>query len=100
MELKQKCGIENTKTAIRIMSLKEKIRLLRRKNISYEELLKFLESLMNFEEMQMWLLKKEIQNEKITFNDKLDKFFELKTDENILEKYDIEQMIKNERKKR
>ena len=45
-------------------------------------------------------IKKEIQNEKITFNDKLDKFFELKTDENILEKYDIEQMIKNERKKR
>ena len=59
--------------------------------MSNDELILFLKSAMNYDDMQIWLMKKEFQGIKLTLNDKLKNFFELKTEDDILRLYDIEQ---------
>ncbi len=81
----------NSEVSLRLMSLKEKIRTEKNRNMDYIELLDFLQNVMNYDEMQIWLMRKRIDGVKLTLNDGLKKFFELKTDDDILALYDIEQ---------
>ena len=59
--------------------------------MSNDELILFLQSAMNYDDIQIWLMKMQFQGVQITLNDELKKFFELKTDDDILRLYDIEQ---------
>lgn len=59
--------------------------------MSIDELITFLNSAMNYDDMQIWLMKQEIKGVQLSLNEKLKKFFELKTDDDILRQYDIEQ---------
>ena len=58
------------------------------KSISILEMLQFLEDVMNFDEMQIYLLNCELENIKLNLNDKLIKLFEFKSDDQILNMYE------------
>ena len=65
-----------------------------KKNIQswgYKGLIKFLKSIMNYDEMQIWKMKYQLKGIELTLNDELKKFFDLKTDEDILKLYELEQ---------
>ena len=55
------------------------------------ELIIFLKSAMNYDEMQIWLVKQQMKGVQLSLNEKLRKFFELKSDADILKQYDVEQ---------
>lgn len=90
-ELKVKYNLQDDNVVLRLISLRESIKTKKQKSMSYDELILFLQSAMNYDDMQIWLMEKEFQGIKLTLNDELKKFFELKTEDDILRLYDIEQ---------
>ena len=60
-------------------------------NMNYDELILFLKNIMNYDEMQIWLMRKQMEGIELTLNDELKKFFTLKTNNDILRLYDVEQ---------
>lgn len=90
-EFKKKYDIQDSDIILRIMTFKSKLANERNVNMSNEELFSFLDNVMNYDEMQIWLIRKEIEGVELTLNDKLKKFLELTTDERILILYDIAQ---------
>ena len=90
-ELKVKYDLQDDNIILRLISLRESIKTKKQKSMSYDELILFLQSAMNYDDMQIWLMEKEFQGIQLTLNDKLRKFFELKTEDDILRLYDIEQ---------
>lgn len=89
-ELKLKYNLQDD-VILRLISLSEIIKLKRKKVLNYDELLKILKSVMNYDDMQIWLLMKQIEGIELTLNDELKKFFELKNNDEILNLYDVEQ---------
>ncbi len=89
-ELKFKYNLQND-IICKLCSLKNLIEEKRQKSMNYNELITFLKSAMNYGEMQIWFIKQQILNINITLNEKLKKFFELKTNDDILILYDVEQ---------
>ena len=77
--------------AWRLLKIKNYIKNKRKKDMNYDELLIFLKNAMNYGDMQIWLYKKQLEGVELTLNDKLKKFFEIKSKENILKIYDEEQ---------
>ena len=73
------------------MSIRAKLVCERNIDMGAEELLSFLTSAMNYGNMSVWLIRQKLKGIKLSLNDKLKKFFELETDEEILILYDIEQ---------
>lgn len=59
--------------------------------MSYSELLTFLKYSMEYDDMQIYLMKKEIEGVELTLDDKLKKFFELKSNTDILISYYAQQ---------
>ena len=59
--------------------------------MNYDELILFLKNIMNYDEMQIWLMRKQMEGIELTLNDELKKFFSLKTNNDILRLYDVEQ---------
>ena len=59
--------------------------------MNYDELILFLKNIMNYDEMQIWLMRKQMEGIELTLNDELKKFFTLKTNNDILRLYDVEQ---------
>lgn len=59
--------------------------------MSNNELILFLENVMNYGNMQIWLMRKQIEGIELNLNDELKKLFELKSNEDILKLYDVEQ---------
>lgn len=90
-ELKEKYDLKDDNVISRLISLRNTIKTKRHKSMSYDELILFLQFAMNFDDMQIWLIKKQLQGVQLTLNDELKKFFELKTDDDILRSYDIGQ---------
>ena len=89
-ELK-KYGIQDTDIVLRVISIKSKLENEINVNMSNEELFSFLGKAMNNGKMNIWLIKKHLEGINLTLNDKLKKFFELESDEDILGLYYIEQ---------
>ena len=89
-ELK-KYGIQDTDIVLRVISIKSKLENEINVNMSNEELFSFLSKAMNNGKMNIWLIKKHLEGINLTLNDKLKKFFELESDEDILGLYYIEQ---------
>ena len=90
-ELKVKYNLQDDNVVLRLISLMESIKTKKQKSMSYDELILFLQSAVNYDDMQIWLMKKEFQGIQLTLNDELKKFFELKTEDDILRLYDVEQ---------
>lgn len=90
-QIKTKYNIQDNNIISRLILLKQKIESKKQGNINYDELLTFLQGSMNYDNMQLWIMKKESQDIKLTLSNKLKKFFEIKTDDEILSLYDIEQ---------
>lgn len=90
-ELKTKFNLQDEDVILRLVSLRESIKLKRQKSMSYDDLLLFLQNAMNYDDMQIWLMKMNFQGAKLTLNDELKKFFELKTEDDILRLFDVEQ---------
>ena len=89
-ELKFKYNLQND-IICKLCSLKNLIEEKRQKSMNYNELITFLKSAMNYDERQIWFIKQQILNINITLNEELKKFFELKTNDDILILYDVEQ---------
>lgn len=89
-ELKFKYNLQDD-IICKLCSLKNLIEEKRQKSMNYNELITFLKSAMNYDEMQIQFIKQQILNKKITLNEELKKFFELKTNDDILILYDVEQ---------
>lgn len=90
-EIKSVYNLQDDDIVLRITVLKSIIKTERQKSVNYNELLAFLKSAMNYDEMQIWLMKKQMEGAQLTFNDELKKFFELYSNDDILKLYDIEQ---------
>ena len=90
-ELKVKYDLQDDNIILRLISLRESIKTKRQKSMTTDELILFLQSAMNYDDMQIWLMEMQFQGAQLTLNDKLKKFFELKTEDDILRLYDIEQ---------
>lgn len=83
--------IQNSDIVSRLLTIKETLEEKKNGKMSYSKLFKFLKSIMNYDEMQIWIMKQQMIGRELTINDMLEKFFELKTDEDIMKLYDIEQ---------
>lgn len=90
-EIKLEYGIQDNEIILRIYEIKLAIKDKKQKNMSIDELMSFLKSIMNYDDMQIWLMRKQIQGIDVTLNDKLKKLFELKSNEDILRSYGVEQ---------
>ncbi len=90
-EIKCKYNLQNDDIIFRIISLKQYIETERHKHMSYSELLTFLKYSMEYDDMQIYLMKKEIEGVELTLDDKLKKFFELKSNTDILISYYAQQ---------
>lgn len=90
-EVKLKYDLQDDDIVLRLLSLKSAIKTTRQKSMSFDELLAFLENAMNYDDMQVWLMKKDFEGLKLTLSDQLKKFFELKSNDDILRLYGVEQ---------
>ena len=90
-EIKKIYNVEDIDVALRLIDIRSKLAKERNIDMSIEELFSFLNNAMNYDEMQIWLVRKNLEGIELSFNDTLKKFFELKTDEDILKLYDVEQ---------
>ena len=75
----------------RLFELQNYISSERNVNISTDKLLDFLKNAMNYGEFQLWLEENRSNGITLSFNDKLKKFLSEKTNEDILQLFDIEQ---------
>lgn len=90
-EIKLKYDLQDDDVVLRLWTLKSTIKTERQTTMNYNELLAFLKSAMNYDEMQIWLMRKQMEGVELTLNDALKKFFELKSNDDILRLYDVEQ---------
>lgn len=90
-DIKSTYNINNDKIIYRLLELRDLIMDNKKKDISILDLIKFLNSAMNYDEMQIWLLRKQMKGKVLTLEDKLSKFFELKSNREILNLYIAEE---------
>ena len=89
-KIKSTYDIDNS-NILRLIELHFLIKDQYQQDMNISDLLKFLGYVMNYDEMQIWLIRKQIKNENVTLNEKLTKFFSLKSNEDILRLYNMEQ---------
>lgn len=89
--IKLKYDIQDDEIILRLRAIKFAIKDKKQKDMSNDELISFLNSIMNYDDMQIWLIRKQMDGVELTLNDKLKKFFELKSNEDILRLYDVAQ---------
>lgn len=90
-EIKLEYGIYDNEIALRLLKIKVAVKDIKHNDMSNDELISFLKNIMNYDDMQTWLMRKQMEGVELTLNDELKKFFELKSNEDILKLYDIEQ---------
>ena len=83
--------ITSGEVTLRLSGLKQEFYTKKQVSMEYDELINFLRNAMNYGEMQIWIMKQQVNGIEPTLNDMLKKFFELKTNEDIIKLYDIEQ---------
>ena len=101
--------IRDGEVTLRLSGLKQEFYSKKQVSMEYDELIDFLKNAMNYDEMQIWIMKQQANGIEITLNDMLKKFFEFKKNEDILKLYEVEQnynekninnvkkLVKNER---
>ena len=57
--------------------------------LDYDEIISFLRSAMNYDEMNIWLLRMSAKGIDVSLDESLSKFFELVPQEKILSLYDV-----------
>ena len=90
-ELRIKYNIQDINVILRLISLRKSFKKYKQRSMSYYELILFLKSVMNYGDMQIWLMEKQLLRIQVTLEEQLKKFFELTTEDDILGLYDIEQ---------
>lgn len=90
-KIKSLYNIQDDETAQRIINLKSIIKQTKQQSMTIDELIIFLNDAMNYDEMQIWLMRQKIKGVELSLNEKLKKFFDLNSDEEILKIYDIQQ---------
>ena len=97
-KIKQEYGIENNAIISRLITIQSFIKNKRHEDISYNELIEFIKESMNSDDMQIWLIRNQLKDIKVSFTDELKKFFELnKSNEDILRLYDRYKMLNENR---
>lgn len=90
-KIKSLYNIQDDETAQRIINLKSIIKQTKQQSMTIDELIIFLNDAMNYDEMQIWSMRQKIKGVELSLNEKLKKFFDLNSDEEILKIYDIQQ---------
>lgn len=75
----------------RLLEFQKLLKQERQVFLSIDEIIKFLNYAMNFDEFQIWLIRNKTEGVKLSDNDVLQKFFSQITEEQILQFYDVEQ---------
>lgn len=89
--IKKENDITDDKVVLRLWKLRLSINEQKHTIMDYKGLIKFLKNAMNYDEMQIWIMKQQMIGKELTLSDMLEKFFELKSDEDIIRLYDMEQ---------
>lgn len=90
-DMKLVYGIWDDEIIQRLWVIKLAIKEEKQNNMRNDELISFLISIMNYGDMQIWLMDQRMKGVNLSLNEKLKKFFELKSDQDILGLYDVEQ---------
>lgn len=84
-------GIRDDEVLQRLWIIKAAIEDKRQEKMEYDEFILLLKNIMNYGWMQIWLMEQRIEGKNITLEESLKKFFELNSDEDILNLCDAEQ---------
>lgn len=90
-KIKSLYDVEDESVVLRLKNIQDILGQKIKRYVSLDELIEFLVNIMNFDEMQIWLMRKQREGMKISLDEKLKKFFEISSDEDIIGLYDIEQ---------
>lgn len=90
-EFRKLYNIQDKNVLLRLLGIKSKLARERNIDMGVEDLILFLSNAMNYGEMQIWLIRQNLEGIELSLSDKLKRFFELETDEGLLILYDIEQ---------
>lgn len=90
-KIKMLYNIQDAETIQRLINLQLFFEQTKHVIMSIEQLIIFLKAAINYDDMQIWIMKQKRNGVQLSLNDTLKKFFELKTDEEILRQYDVEQ---------
>lgn len=89
-EIKEKYDLEE-KVIFELKQLQNILAVEKNADLSLEEIIKFLQSAMNFNEFQIFLMSLELEGTKISLNDSLDLYFSSTSYLQILNIYDTMQ---------
>lgn len=83
-DMKLVYGIRDDEVLQRLWIIKAAIEDKRQEKMEYDEFLLLLKNIMNYGDMQIWLMKQRMEGKNITLEESLKRFFELNSDEDIL----------------
>ena len=90
-KLKQKYSLKE-EVLLNVLEIQSKIN--EKNELSFGELISFLVRIMNDREMQAWRFGRNLNGEIVSLNDSLAKYFKLKTNEEIINLYELNNNIK------
>lgn len=90
-KLKQKYSLKE-EVLFNVLEIQSKIN--EKNELSFEELISFLVRIMNDREMQAWRFGRNLNGEIVSLNDSLTKYFKLKTNEEIINLYELNNKVK------
>ena len=95
-KLKQKYSLKE-EILLNVLEIQSKIN--EKNELSFGELISFLVRVMNDREMQTWRFGRNLNGEIVSLNDSLTKYFKLKTNEEIINLYELNNNVKIKIKK-
>lgn len=95
-KLKQKYSLKE-EVLLNVLEIQSKIN--EKNELSFGELISFLVRIMNDREMQAWRFGRNLNGEIVSLNDSLTKYFKLKTNEEIINLYELNNNVKIKIKK-
>jgi len=95
-KLKQKYSLKE-EVLLNVLEIQSKIN--EKNELSFGELISFLVRVMNDREMQTWRFGRNLNGEIVSLNDSLTKYFKLKTNEEIINLYELNNNVKIKIKK-
>ena len=90
-KLKQKYSLKE-EVLLNVLEIQSKIN--EKNELSFGELISFLVRIMNDREMQAWRFGRNLNGEIVSLNDSLAKYFKLKTNEEIINLYELNNNVK------
>lgn len=95
-KLKQKYSLKE-EVLLNVLEIQSKIN--EKNELSFGELISFLVRIMNDREMQAWRFGRSLNGEIVSLNDSLAKYFKIKTNEEIINLYELNNNVKIKIKK-